>query len=176
MAFRKRPKTEINIEKMYELINKNDLIYDVIDRETMRNIIDKMNEICDYYIYYLGLDLNDKQSNVFGNSLLCCRIKNNKIQNEPSTRDTVLSLLSAVWSFVYYYHESPNKIFNDDIFMNTVGLSACFKWKNEKVNKRDEFYYKSLNIPDGQPFTPKHYFFNDGTLTEKINEFLNLKL
>lgn len=162
---------------MYELINKNDLIYDVIDRETMRNIIDKMIEICDcYYVHCSSLNLeNIKNQNEFENNILCYRIKNNKTIDEPATRDTVLSLLSAVWAFVYYYHESPDKLFNDNIFMNTVGLSACFKWKNKKVNKRDEFYYKSLNIPDGQPFIPKHYFFNDGTLTEKINEFLNLK-
>lgn len=166
------------LNKIYELINQNDLIYDAIDRETMRDIINKMIEICDYYyIHYSGLTLeNNNHRQKFENNILCYRIRNNKKCDEPATRDTILSLLGVVWAFIYYYHESSDKIFNDNIFMNTVGLCAVFKFKNKKVNKRDEFYYKCLNIPDGQPFTPKHYFFNDGTLTEKIKEFLNYNL
>ena len=43
MAFLK-PKTEDQIEKMYELINENDLIHDTVDRELMNTILDKMIE------------------------------------------------------------------------------------------------------------------------------------
>ena len=49
-----------------------------------------------------------------------------------------------------------------------------YQFVNKKVDAKYEYYYKLLNIPDGQPYTSKHYFFNDGTLTEKIQEFLSL--
>ena len=108
---------------------------------------------------------------------MCYRIKNSVINKEAATRDTVLSLLSAVWAFVYYCHECPEKVFTDSIFMNTIALSAVFNFsKNQKVNKRDELYYKCCNILDGQPFKSKDYFFNDGTLTAKIQEFLDFNV
>ena len=58
--------------------------------------------------------------------------------------------------------------------MNTIGLCSVFQFVNKKVDAKYEYYYKLLNVPDGQPYTSKHYFFNDGTLTEKIHEFLSL--
>ena len=56
----------------------------------------------------------------------------------------------------------------------TIGLCSVFEFINKKVDAKLERYYKLLGVSDGQPHTPKHYFFNDGTLTEKIHEFLAL--
>ena len=56
----------------------------------------------------------------------------------------------------------------------TNGLCSVFEFINKKVDAKLERYYKLLGVSDGQPYTPKHYFFNDGTLTEKIHEFLAL--
>ena len=176
MAFLK-PKTDDQIEKMYELINENDLIHDTVDRELMNTILDKMIEICDWYFEKRCPNQNGKARSILENNVLCYRIKNSVINKEAATRDTVLSLLSAVWAFVYYCHECPEKVFTDSIFMNTIALSAVFNMsKNQTVNKRDELYYKCCNIPDGQPFKSKHYFFNDGTLTAKIQEFLDFNV
>ena len=163
-------------EKMYADINKYDLIYDTVDRDLMIDIIDKMIEICNWYFEKRCPNQNGKARSILENNVLCFRIMNNPIDKEPSNRDTVLSLLSAVWAFIHYLHESPEKVFNDSIFMNTLGLSAVFKFKNKTVKKRDELYYKCCNIPDGQPFKSKHYFFNDGTLTAKIQEFLDFNV
>ena len=162
-------------EKMYADINKYDLIHDTINRDLMIDIIDKMVDVCNVY-FKNRCSQSGKSREIFENNVLCFRIMNNPIDKEPSTRDTVLSLLSAVWAFIHYLHESPEKVFNDSVFMNTLGLSAIFKFKNKTVRKKDEWIYKCLNIPDGQPFTSKHYFFNDGTLTAKIDEFLSLNL
>ena len=162
-------------EKMYADINKYDLIHDTINRDLMLDIIDKMIDICNLY-FKNRCPQSDKSRAIFENNVLCFRIMNNPIDKEPSTRDTVLSLLSAVWAFIHHLHESPEKVFNDSVFMNTLGLSAIFKFKNKTVKKRDEWIYKCLNIHDGQPFTAKHYFFNDGSLTAKIDEFLNLNV
>ena len=163
-------------EKMYADINKYDLIHDTVDRDLMIDIIDKMIEICNWYFEKRCPSQSGKARSILENNVLCFRIMNNPTDKEPSNRDTVLSLLSAVWTFIHYLHESPEKVFNDSIFMNTLGLSAVFKFKNKTVKKRDELYYKCCNIPDGQPFKSKHYFFNDGTLTAKIQEFLDFNV
>ena len=141
-------KTDEQIEKMYDRINKDDLPHDTIDRDLM---IDRIYE----------------------NNLLCYRIKNSATNKEPSTRNTVLSLLSGVWAFMDCLHSCPDRLFTDSIFMNTIGLCSVFEFINKKVDAKLERYYKLLNVPDGQPYTSKHYFFNDGTLTEKIHEFLS---
>ena len=176
MAFLK-PKTDAQIEKMYERINENNLIHDTVDRELMNTILDKMIEICNWYFEKRCINQNGKARSILENNVLCYRIKNSVINKEAAIRDTVLSLLSAVWAFVYYCHECPEKVFTDSIFMNTIALSAVSNFsKNQTVNKRDELYYKRCNIPDGQPFKSKHYFFNDGTLTAKIQEFLDFNV
>ena len=132
-------KTDDQIEKMYELINENDLIHDTVDRELMNTILDKMIEICNWYFEKRCPNQNGKARSILENNVLCYRIKNSVINKEAATRDTVLSLLSAVWAFVYYCHECPEKVFTDSIFMNTIALSAVFNFsKNQTVKKRDE--------------------------------------
>lgn len=177
MAFL-RGKTDEQLNKMYDEINKNDLIYDTIDRSLLCDILDKMIEIADFYWgnYYPDIMKNSRSRNTYENNLLCYRIRNNKKNNEPTSRNTVLSILSVVHAFVDCYENTPDKLFSDSIFSNTVGLCAVFTWKNELVSQKMENYYKCLGIPDGQPFTPKYYFFNDGTLTDKINRFFDIEL
>ena len=172
-----RVKNDKQINKMYDEINKKDLIYDTIDRSLLCDILDKMIEIADFHYEnnYTDIMKNSKTRNIYENNLLCYRIRNNKIMNEPSSRDTVLSILSAVHKFVDCYENEPDKLFSDSIFSNTVGLCSNFKWKNKLVSQKMENYYKCLGIPDGQPFTSKYYFFNDGTLTDKINKFLSFE-
>ena len=166
-------KTDEQIEKMYDRINKDDLPHDTIDRDLMIDILDKMVLIADWYFDTYCTDFN-KARRIYQNNLLCYRIKNSATNKEPSTRSTVLSLLSGVWAFMDCLHSCPDRLFTDSIFMNTIGLCSVFQFVNKKVDAKYEYYYKSLNVPDGQPYTSKHYFFNDGTLTEKIHEFLSL--
>ena len=166
-------KTDEQIEKMYDRINKDDLPHDTIDRDLMIDILDKMVLIADWYFDTYCTDFN-KARRIYENNLLCYRIKNSATNKEPSTRSTVLSLLSGVWAFMDCLHSCPDRLFTDSIFMNTIGLCSVFQFVNKKVDAKYEYYYKLLNVPDGQPYTSKHYFFNDGTLTEKIHEFLYL--
>ena len=166
-------KTDEQIEKMYDRINKDDLQHDTIDRDLMIDILDKMVLIADWYFDTYCTDFN-KARRIYENNLLCYRIKNSATNKEPSTRSTVLSLLSGVWAFMDCLHSCPDRLFTDSIFMNTIGLCSVFQFVNKKVDAKYEYYYKLLNVPDGQPYTSKHYFFNDGTLTEKIHEFLSL--
>ena len=166
-------KTDEQIEKMYDRINKDDLQHDTIDRDLMIDILDKMVLIADWYFDTYCTDFN-KARRIYENNLLCYRIKNSATNKEPSTRNTVLSLLSGVWAFMDCLHSCPDRLFTDSIFMNTIGLCSVFQFVNKKVDAKYEYYYKLLNVPDGQPYTSKHYFFNDGTLTEKIHEFLSL--
>ena len=161
------------LERMYNEISKNDLPHDKIDRGLMIEILDKMIQIADWYFDNYCSDIN-KARQIYENNLLCYRIKNSKTINEPTSRNTVLSLLGGVWTFVDCLHSCPERLFTDSMFMNTIGLCSVFQFINKKVDSNLESYYKLLHISDGQPYTSKHYFFNDGTLTKKIQEFLAL--
>ena len=177
---------------MYNEINKNDLPHDKIDRGLMIEILDKMIQIADWYFDNYCSDIN-KARQIYENNLLCYRIKTSKTineptsrntVNEPTSRNTVLSLLGGVWTFVDCLHSCPERLFTDgqrpapqmwdSMFMNTIGLCSVFEFINKKVDANLEHYYKLLGVSDGQPYTSKHYFFNDGTLTKKIQEFLSL--
>ena len=161
------------LERMYNEINKNDLPHDTINRGLMIEILDKMIQIADWYFDNYCSDIN-KARQIFENNLLCYRIKSSKTINEPTSRNTVLSLLGGVWTFVDCLHSCPERLFTDSMFMNTIGLCSVFQFINKKVDANLERYYKLLGVSDGQPYTSKHYFFNDGTLTKKIQEFLSL--
>ena len=161
------------LERMYNEINKNDLPHDTINRGLMIEILDKMIQIADWYFDNYCSDIN-KARQIFENNLLCYRIINSKTINEPTSRNTVLSLLGGVWTFVDCLHSCPERLFTDSMFMNTIGLCSVFEFINKKVDANLERYYKLLGVSDGQPYTSKHYFFNDGTLTKKIQEFLSL--
>ena len=87
---------------MYNEINKNDLPHDTIDRGLMIEILDKMIQIADWYFDNYCSDIN-KARQIYENNLLCYRIKNSKTINEPTSRNTVLSLLGGVWTFVEYH-------------------------------------------------------------------------
>ena len=160
-------KTEKKLEEMYNKINKEDLPHDTIDRGLMIDVMNKVLILADWYFDTYCSDFN-KAMQIYENNLLCYRIKNSKTINEPTSRNTVLSLLGGVWTFVDCLHSC------DSMFMNTIGLCSVFEFINKKVDAKLERYYKLLGVSDGQPYTPKHYFFNDGTLTEKIHEFLAL--
>lgn len=171
------------LERMYNEINKNDLPHDTINRGLIIKVLDKMVLIADWYFDTYCSDFN-KARQIYENNLLCYRIKNSKTINEPTSRNTVLSLLGGVWAFVDCLHKCPDSLFTDgqrpapqmwdSTFMNTIGLCSVFQFINKKVDAKLERYYKLLGVSDGQPYTSKHYFFNDGTLTEKIHEFLAL--
>ena len=174
-------KTEKKLEEMYNNINKEDLPHDTIDRGLMIDVMNKVLILADWYFDTYCSDFN-KARQIYENNLLCYRIKNSKINDEPASRNTVLSILSGVWAFMDCLHTCPERLFSDSMFMNTIGLCSVFtiglcsvfKFINKKVDAKLERYYKLLGVSDGQPYTPKHYFFNDGTLTEKIHEFLAL--
>ena len=166
-------KTEKKLEEMYNNINKEDLPHDTIDRGLMIDVMNKVLILADWYFDTYCSDFN-KARQIYENNLLCYRIKNSKINDEPASRNTVLSILSGVWAFMDCLHTCPERLFSDSMFMNTIGLCSVFEFINKKVDAKLERYYKLLHISDGQPYTPKHYFFNDGTLTEKIHEFLAL--
>lgn len=161
------------LEEMYAKINKEDLPFDTISRETMLKVMDKILMLADWYFNTFCTNFN-KARQIYENNLLCYRIKNSKTNDEPASRNTVLSLLSGVYAFMNCLHDCPERLFSDSMFMHTIGLCSVFDFKNKKVDAKLERYYKLLGVSDGQPYTPKHYFFNDGTLTEKIHEFLAL--
>ena len=161
------------LEEMYNKINKEDLPHDTIDRGLMIDVMNKVLILADWYFDTYCSDFN-KARQIYENNLLCYQIKNSKINDEPASRNTVLSILSGVWAFMDCLHTCPERLFSDSMFMNTIGLCSVFEFINKKVDAKLERYYKLLGVSDGQPYTPKHYFFNDGTLTEKIHEFLAL--
>ena len=150
-------KTEKKLEEMYNNINKEDLPHDTIDRGLMIDVMNKVLILADWYFDTYCSDFN-KARQIYENNLLCYRIKNSKINDEPASRNTVLSILSGVWAFMDCLHTCPERLFSDSMFMNTIGLCSVFEFINKKVDAKLERYYK----------------FNDGTLTEKIQEFLSL--
>ena len=84
MAFLK-PKTDDQIEKMYELINENDLIHDTVDRELMNTILDKMIDICNWYFEKRCINQNGKARSILENNVLCYRIRNSVINKGSNT-------------------------------------------------------------------------------------------
>ena len=89
----------------------------------MIEILDKMIQIADWYFDNYCSDINkarqifennllcyrmyfdnycsdiNKARQIYENNLLCYRIKNSNTINEPTSRNTVLSLLGGVWTF-----------------------------------------------------------------------------
>ena len=179
-------KLDNQLNKMYANINENDLIYSKIDRDLLNDIILKMIEICDYYwdnvsVRHFEL-VNATEGGIkrnrlmFENNLLCYQILNNKTCSEPSTKNTVLSILAAVYAFMLQI-ENDQKVFWDSNFCNTVGLCSVFEWKNKVIkDKRMIEFYKCCGIDDGQPFTSKHWFFNKPDLMDKLNDFLRFNI
>lgn len=161
------------LEEMYAKINNEDLPFDTVSRETMLKVMDKILMLADWYFYTFCSDFN-RARQIYEHNLLCYRIKNSKTNDEPASRNTVLSVLSGVWAFMNCLHDCPARLFSDSMFMHTIGMCSVFDFMNKKVDEKLECYYKLLGVSDGQPYTPKHYFFNDGTLSEKIKEFLAL--
>ena len=70
-----RRKTDEQIKKMYDRINRDDLPHDTIDRDLMIDILDKMILIADWYFDTYCTDFN-KARLIYENNLLCYRIKN----------------------------------------------------------------------------------------------------
>ena len=157
-----------------------------INRELINDILLKMCEICDYYWdnvcinYHIKCNVSDegikRYRQMFEKNLLCFRIRNNEKCNEPSTTNTILSILGGIYAFMLQVENNEN-IFSDSNFCNTVGICSTFEWKNKVITSKKMIkYYQCCNIDDGQPFISKHWFFNKDDLMEKINDFLMLQL
>lgn len=116
------------LQEMYAKINKEDLPFDTISREMMLKVMDKILMLADWYFDTFCTDFN-KARQIYEHNLLCYRIKNSKINAEPASRNTILSLLSGVHAFMNCLHECPERLFSDAMFMNTIGLCSVFDFQ-----------------------------------------------
>ena len=188
-------KSEDELNKIYTDINEKDLIYCKIDRDLLNDIILKMSQICDYYwdnvsVKYFELvnaseDGIKRNRRMFENNLLCYRILNNKTCPEPSTRTTVLSILASVYAFMLQIEKAQGaapggldqNIFCDSNFCNTIGICSVFEWKTKTIKDKALIeFYKCCGIDDGQPFTSKHWFFNNPDLLDRMYDFLRFDI
>ena len=97
----------MDLNKIYDEINE---YFPKINKDMVDDIVERFDELAD--LYYSNFDVNDKESNKINNSLLTKRILSNKLCNTPNSIDTILSFVTAMCKFVYWYNEEPEKIFD----------------------------------------------------------------
>ena len=129
------------MEKLYERINEH---YKTINRELIKNIVNRIDEITDIYFDYCFPDMNDKDKRQNENALLTKRILKNEKMPEASTFDTVLNFVCAVYHFMYAYDNEPHKLFHH---CNIWDWMLCAVRKCDMKYKK-MFMYQDETIPE----------------------------
>ena len=150
----------MDLNEIYDTINE---YFPKINKEMVDDIVERFDELAD--LYYSQYDLNDKEINKINNSLLMKRILTNKLCNTPNNINTILTFVTAMCKFVYWYNEEPDKLF-DHYYIWDYLVCAAHKFdlkkkrfdpmKNKYIYERemwivsnddlDEVYYEFLNI------------------------------
>ena len=129
------------MEKLYEKINEH---YKTINRELIKNIVNRIDEITDIYFDYCFPDMNDKDKRQNENALLTKRILKNEKIPEASTFDTVLNFVCAVYHFMYAYDNEPQKLFHH---CNIWDWMICAVRKCD-MKYKNMFMYQDETIPE----------------------------
>ena len=143
-------KNDEQMNKLYEKINKH---YKTINRELIKNIVNRIDEITDMYYDRVFPDMNDKYKKQNERALLTKRILRNDKMPEASTFDTVLNFVCAVYHFLYAYDNEPHKLFHH---CNIWDWMLCCV-RNCDMNYKFMFMYNDDNIPS----TMKRFFSID---------------
>ena len=97
------------MNKLYKQINK---YYKTINREMLKQIVKRTDEITDLYYEYVNPNMNDKERRQNENVLLTKRILNNKKCSEVCTFNGVLTFICGIYHFLHAYDYEPNKLFH----------------------------------------------------------------
>lgn len=143
-------KNDEQMKKLYEKINKH---YKTINRELIKNIVNRIDEITDMYYDRVFPDMNDRYKIQNERALLTKRILRNDKMPEASTFDTVLNFVCAVYHFLYAYDNEPHKLFHH---CNIWDWMLCCVRKCD-MNYKFMFMYNDDNIPS----TMKRFFSID---------------
>ena len=140
---------EDKVKSVYEKIHKH---FKTIKRDQLIDIVEKLDKIAD--IFYDGLELNDKDIRQINNNVLTKRILRNDKCPEPSTVDTILSFICAVYHFKYTYDNYPKDLFKHSNLWDYI-LCATHK-----------FDFKNKHM----------WMFSDEDIPETVEWFLNLPM
>ena len=152
-------KSDEQLDNLYMKINRYYLI-NPIDRETMQLIISRIAEIADLY-YDIVIDDKlkiERFRKTYERECLCFRILNNKVCNEPSTINTILSFLTGVYHFVDWMY----------------GIKTA---KIPPIRLYNDYNFFSLNLFNIYEYNSAHRFewiINDGTLPDMIKRFFEI--
>ena len=150
MSFLK-PKTEEQIEKLYETVNK---YFKTIDRTMINAIVLRFDDIYDIYEKIMFPNINDRDRRYNERVLLTKRILNNKINPEPTTLNTILNFICAVHHFMYTYENDRDNLFKDT---NLFDWLLC-ALRDVDLKQRE------------------YFIFNDETIPPTVEKFLNISL
>ena len=152
--FRGYKNNEQHMKNLYKKVNQ---YYKTIDREMIKQIVRRIDEISDMYFNICFPDMNSKQKSKNENNLMTKRILHSKIINEASTFDTVLNFICAVFHFMGAYKHEPHKVFH---FCNIYDWMICANRKVD-LSKRD--------------LSKRHMFmYNDNNISDKVEKFLSI--
>ena len=150
----------MDLNEAYDKIN---LYFPKINREMVDNIVLRFSDIADIYLSHIGF--NDKELNKVNNSLLIKRILNNKTCNTPSSTNTVLSFVTSMCKFVYWYNKEPLKLCEHPYIWNFIACNVHefdFKKKIFDPSKMKYVYERDL------------WIINDRDLDEVYKEFMDI--
>ena len=153
-------KNEEQMEKLYKKINEH---YKTINRDLVNDIVNRIDEITDMYFDYCFPDMNDKEKKQNENALLTKRILRNEKLPEPSTFDTILNFICAVFHFIHAYDNEPHKLFHH---CNIYDWMICAVRKCD-MKYKFMFMYNDQTIP-----STMERFFN--ITNQEIHRLLNL--
>lgn len=154
--------SEQQIEEMYSEINK---YYPKINREMVDDIIMRFDEIAD--LYYDNFILNDKELNNINNTLLTKRILNNEKFNTASTINTIMSFITAMFKFVYWYETEPENLFKHaNIWDYLLCAAHEFDFKKQIFNPQT---FKKIYLRE-------MWIINERDIEKVYNEFMSIDL
>ena len=147
------------LDKIYKEINKH---YKTINREMIKNIVNKMSDIVD--VWYEVMRFKPREIEKNNKNIIVKRILNNPTCNEASTFDTILNFVGAIHHFMYIYDTEPKKLFHHS---NLTDWMICSVFKVRTM-------YNLLRKKHNEPYMQTYY--NDDTIPETYQRFMELSL
>ncbi|KAK8870860.1 hypothetical protein M9Y10_008758 [Tritrichomonas musculus] len=126
---------------LYKRINK---YYKTINREMLKQIVKRTDEITDLYFEYVNPNMSDKERRQNEKVLMTKRILNNKKCNEVCTFNGVLSFICGIYHFLHAYDYEPNKLFHHCNIWDFIHCAV----HSFNMEKSFMFMFNDENIPE----------------------------
>ena len=172
MAWLLNTKTDDEIEKMYEKLNKIYFKKEKIERETVKCICERLAEI-DKMRWDVLIDDDIKNSKVehqYFTDQLIHKIVNNEKVPEPVTVPTVITITGAAYFWGSLFDEYDGKyLFKDGVYCALLNPGCVYEApKDRKLNALEKMMF-----PKAETYMDL-CFWNDGNLQKNINRFFKI--